>query len=239
MLQCPYQQNRQPEQLVPKWKVGDRVLVEIEGSDYYGEIINLFADRAVISLDDGTEFTFDLGEMRPGDDEVELVDIGSNANCQILIVACGFVASNGGSICRYCIAGTAWNDAEIAPQLKPEDTTRTPSEAVAMALVQESPFFESLYRQDTLKGRLISGDCPLYQDLNPVNLSAAFIKYRTASGDRKAEDLLAEMLDRQLEKAEAKVAGADDEATVRDKIATLAEENGFMTPTEAAELRAG
>ena len=157
------------------------------------------------------------------------------AQCMVLTVACDFIVSNGEAICAYCIGGMAWNDAHV-PQLKPEDEARIPSEADAMTLVQESPFFASLYKQ-TLDGRLIGGDCPLYQGPNPVNLSAAFTKYRTANGDDEAEDLLAEMLDRQLTKARAEIDGVDDEATVRGKIATLAEENGFLTPTEAAELR--
>ncbi len=159
------------------------------------------------------------------------------AQCRIVTVACGFIVSNGGSICEYCISGTAWNDAHV-PQLKPEDEARTPSEADAMALVQESPFFASLYRQ-SLKGRLIGGDCPLYQGPNPVDLSAAFTKYRDAFGDAGAKDLLTEMLVVQLRKAKAKVDGVHPESVVREKIATLAEDNGFVAPEQAARIRSG
>ncbi len=174
----------------------------------------------------------------PYESNRQAAEDGYMAQCMVLTVACGFVVSNAGSISENCISGEAWKDAIGVPQLKPEDVARTPPEADAMALVQESPFFKSLYRQ-SLDGRLIGGDCHLYQGQNPVDLSAAFTKYRTASGDIEAEDLLAEMLDRQLDKARANVDGVHPESVVRDKIATLAEDNGFMTPTETSALRNG
>lgn len=163
---------------------------------------------------------------------------GYGAQCMVLTVACGFTVSNDGPICEYCISGIGWNDAQGVPQLNPEDEARTPPEADAMALVQESPFFELLYKQ-SLGGRLMGGDCPLYQGPNPVDMSDAFAKYRTATSNLEAEDLLADMLDKQLTKARALVNGVDSESVVRDKIATLAEDNGFLTPTEAAALRSG
>ncbi len=165
----------------------------------------------------------------------------SEVKCLVLCVACGFVMSfkdlisNTWSTCEHCISNEAWNDANV-PQLKPEDEARTPPEADAMALVQESPFFKSLYI-GFLRARLMGGDCPLYQGPNPIDLSATFTKYRTATDDREAEDLLAEMLDRWLGKAKAGVNGVHPENVARDKIATLAEDNGFLTPTEADELR--
>ena len=238
-MHCPYEQNRQPENLVPvepHWRVGDRVVVEVEGNDCYGEIVYLYPDQADIKLDNGAESTFDLYDIQREDGEVELVDKGSTASCRILIVACRFVVSNNAPICARCISNEAWNDAAGVPQLRPEDEARIPPESDAMALVRESPFFQSLYKQ-SLKGRLIGGDCPRYQEPNPVDLSVAFAGYRTATSDSEAEDLLAEMLDKQLAKAKANIDGTHPESVVRDKIATLAEENGFLTPTEAAELR--
>ena len=107
-----------------------------------------------------------------------------------------------------------------------------------MALCKESPFFESLYKQ-SLKGRLIGGDCPRYQGPNPVDLGVAFTKYRTSTNDSEAENLLSEMLDRQLGKAEVNIDGVHPESVVRDKIATLAEDNGFVSPTEADAIRSG
>jgi len=160
---------------------------------------------------------------------------GEGAICLVLCVACDFTVSNGGKICEYCIGGKAWNDADV-PQLEPGAKTRTPSQADAIKLVETSPFFASLYKQ-SLRSRLIGGDCPLYQGPNPVNVGDAFIKYRTASGDLGAQDLLAEMLDRQLQKAKSNVEGCDPVSVVKDKIATLAEDNGFVTSSEAKELR--
>ena len=174
----------------------------------------------------------------PYEENRQAVEDGSKARCVVLTVAGGFVISNYGEICAHCIQGTAWNDAAGVPQLKPEDEARTPPASDAMALCKESPFFESLYKQ-SLKSRLMGGDCPLYQGPNPIDLSGAFTKYRTNTNDLEAEDLLAEMLDRQLEKARAHIDGCDSEEVVRDKIATLAEDNGFITPTEATEMRSG
>ena len=93
----------------------------------------------------------------------------------------------------------------------------------------------SQWFKNALRGRLIAGDAERYPD--EVNLSEAFTKYRVVTSDGEAEDLLAEMLDAQLQMAQSGVAGCHSEAVVRDKIAALAEENGFVTPTEAEAIR--
>lgn len=160
---------------------------------------------------------------------------GAIAQCMVLSVACGFVVSNEGRICAGCIKNEYWNAAKV-PQLKADDVERAPSKADAMALVSECDFFARLYAQ-SLRSRLVGGDCQRYQDGNPVDLSAAFTQFRTAKGDGEAQDLLAEMLDVQIQKAKTLAADVDDEATVRNKIATLAEENSFVTALEAEDIR--
>ncbi len=178
------------------------------------------------------------GDIIMVEGEPQIVEQPGVSQCLVLSVASGFVCSTGQSICEYCISGTAWNDAVGVPQLRPEDVERTPSSIVAMALVKESPFFKSLYL-DALRCRLISGDCPRYQVSSPVDLSDAFTKYHSITNDKKAEDLLLDMLDKQIEKAIANVDGVHPESIVRDKIATLAEDNGLISPVEATVLRNG
>ena len=170
---------------------------------------------------------YERARLKPAD--------GENAQCRILCVASGFIISNDGPTCAACIAGQFWNRAAV-PQLKPDAPERDPKTEEAAALVTGCLFFARLYKQ-SLRARLIAGDCPRYQDENPVDLTAAFGKFRTATNDAKAQDLLANMLDAQIQKAKTGAEDVDDEATVRDKIATLAEANGFITASEAMQLR--
>ncbi len=149
---------------------------------------------------------------------------GGTARCMVLAVACGFVVSNAGPICAGCISSESWNAAAGVPQLKAEDEARTPLEKDATALVKESPFFESLYKQ-SLKARLIGGDCPRYQVPNPVDVDATFTKYRTASGDALARELLTTMYERQSKIQESD--GGDSAEVLAGKMATLAEKNGM------------
>ncbi len=160
----------------------------------------------------------------PYEQNRHITETGSVARCMVLTVACGFVVSNASGICEYCISGEAWNDAATVPQLKPEDESRTPPEKDAIALVQESPFFESLYKQ-SLKARLIGGDCPLYQGPNPVDIGAAFTKYKETCGEVDAEDLLVQMYERQSRLSVAD--GGDPDEVLADKMAALAEKHGM------------
>ena len=143
------------------------------------------------------------------------------AICNVLTAACGFTVSNCGSICAYCIGGTAWNDADV-PQLKPDDKPRMPTEADAMRLVTDSPFFASLYEQ-SLHGRLVSGDCPKYQEKAPFNMTEAFAKYKAKYGYVDAEDLLMQMYERHARLTEEE--GGDTIEVMAAKIAALAEEH--------------
>ena len=148
---------------------------------------------------------------------------GAMAQCMVLSIACGFTVSNGGPLCEYCISGPAWNDADIV-QLKPESKERSPSEADALKLVEQSPFFKSLYH-DSLRARLISGDCPRYQGSNPVDVNAAFAKFQAAAGVVAAKDTLVEMFERQSMIAEAD--GGDSAEVLVGKITLLAEKHGM------------
>lgn len=144
-----------------------------------------------------------------------------DAKCMILTVACGFIVSIGETICAYCINGQTWNDADV-PQLNPDAEARTPSESDVMKLVAASAFFASLYKQ-SLSARLIGGDCPRYQGPNPVNMSAAFTKYRTAKGDAETKDLLVEMFEKQSRIPESD--GGDPPEVLAAKLAASAAEN--------------
>ena len=157
----------------------------------------------------------------PYENNRQVADGSDKAQCLVLSVACGFVVTLDG--CDVCIDGERWNNADV-PQLKPEDAARTPLEKDATALVKEDPFFESLYKQ-ALKGRLIGGDCPRYQIPNPVDVDAAFTKYRTAAGDQAARYTLTEMYEYQSKIQESD--GGDSAEVLADKMATLAEKNGM------------
>ena len=145
------------------------------------------------------------------------------AICNVLVAACGFTVSNSANICEACISGAVWNDADV-PQLNADDKPRMPSDADALKLVNGTGFFGGLYKQ-SLRSRLVGGDCPRYQGLNPVDVGAAFAKYKNATSRTDAEDLLIEMYERQSRLGVED--GGDTEEVVADKLAVLAELNGM------------
>jgi len=51
------------------WKQGDRVVVDIEGEDYAGEITKVKEDTAMVTFDDGDDDEIDLDELRAEDAE--------------------------------------------------------------------------------------------------------------------------------------------------------------------------
>jgi hypothetical protein len=161
----------------------------------------------------------------------------SGAPCAIVSVIVGWRAGAGPMACTGCIKREEWN-VDGVPHKSASDAFELPSLATAETIVSKSPFFMAgLY--STYRGFLVGGDCQLFHPNASVSMAEAFTKFRETFGDDHARVMLTEMSNKQIARARAGVPGCDSEAVVRDKIATLAEANGFITTVEADAMRAG
>ena len=150
----------------------------------------------------------------------ETLEQGSR--CHVLMVACGFVASCCERNCKRCIENKEWNVPGV-PQVEPEATPRAPTEQDAMTIIRQSVFFSRLYRS-SLRGRLIAGDCPRYQEPNPVDIRSAFDKFTAISDKHEQAELIQGMLRHQADISED--SGGHPPKVLDEKLRKLAREYG-------------
>ena len=121
--------------------------------------------------------------------------------CGKLTEACGFRASFQRRFCEACLKAGRHEEP-----------------------VETSPLWAAEYR-GALEGRLIAGDAPLYQEPNPIDLGAAFAKFKALSEKAAQRGLLKRMFRRQAAVPQAQ--GGHPPEVIAQKIEALAHAHGL------------